>query len=357
MLIVAGLSLKNLHPRVWDPASPHHLSNLRAVMVSYADFHRWPAARQAASEQGLHTWLGVPAHVKIYLDNGSFYFRGRRGQAMALAGAFEDYDSFVAQAKPDWWPIPRDFIPTPTMPIEQQWECLTRTMEVNQAYWHDGFVPVVHIGAHIEQYVRELLLNEIAGRKRQVALGGIVPNLLRAPKAIGYDALLGHLLHARGALAGKQLHVFGIGGTATLHLASIIGIDSADSSGWRNRAARGIIQMPGSGDRVVAELGSWRGRRPTSEEWSVMEECPCPACATAGVEGIKAGGLAGFAHRATHNLWVVLEEARWAETHLADGTYNNSYRERLNNSTYLPLIDQVLSRGSMTNAPDPSHIA
>ena len=41
--IIAGLSLKNLNPRVWAPASPYHLPNLRAVMVSYAEFHQMPA--------------------------------------------------------------------------------------------------------------------------------------------------------------------------------------------------------------------------------------------------------------------------------------------------------------------------
>ena len=35
-----------------------------------------------------------------------------------------------------------------------------------------------------------------------------------------------------------------------------MGVDSVDSSGWRNRAPRGIMQLPGSGDRMVAELGS-----------------------------------------------------------------------------------------------------
>ena len=36
MLIVAGLSLKNLQPRVWDPSSPFHIPALAAVMDSCA---------------------------------------------------------------------------------------------------------------------------------------------------------------------------------------------------------------------------------------------------------------------------------------------------------------------------------
>src|SRR5215510_9583891 len=73
MLLVAGLSLKNLKPRVWDAHSPYYLPNLRAIMVSYVDFHRLPAARRRAMVQGLHAYLGTPEHTKIYLDNGAFY--------------------------------------------------------------------------------------------------------------------------------------------------------------------------------------------------------------------------------------------------------------------------------------------
>ena len=79
--IVAGLSLKNLKPRVWDPKSPCYIQGLRAVMVSYADFQKMPAARQEAMRVGLRSFLGIPDCVKVYLDNGAFYLMGRRDTA------------------------------------------------------------------------------------------------------------------------------------------------------------------------------------------------------------------------------------------------------------------------------------
>jgi 7-cyano-7-deazaguanine tRNA-ribosyltransferase len=91
MLLVAGLTLKNLKPRVWDVSSPYYLSNLRAVMVSYADFHRLPAYRHRAMAQGLHASLGIPKHIKVYLDNGAFYFLGR-GTSLSQT----DYEEFIA---------------------------------------------------------------------------------------------------------------------------------------------------------------------------------------------------------------------------------------------------------------------
>src|SRR5215213_5286543 len=74
VLVVAGLSVKNFEPRVWDPASPYHIPALTAVMVSYAEFHQLPARRRLAMRDGLRAYLGVPDRVSVYLDNGAFYF-------------------------------------------------------------------------------------------------------------------------------------------------------------------------------------------------------------------------------------------------------------------------------------------
>ena len=337
MLVVAGLSLKNLQPRVWDLDSPYYLPNLQAVMVSYADFHRMPAQRRAAMEMGLREYLDVPKEMRVYLDNGAFYFLTRAGESPV-----EEYVEFVERAEPDWYPIPRDYIPSPAMTEDEQRACLDQTMRVNSAYEHDGYAPVVHIGRFLEDYIAMIKANEKLSGKRHIALGGIVPNLLRKPKAVPYQVVLDTLIHVRRTFADKQVHVFGIGGTATLHLAALLGVDSVDSSGWRNRAARGIVQLPGSGDRMVAELGSWRGRRLSIEEQGILLNCPCPACVLNGLGGLAASRIEGFCNRATHNLWVLLEEARWVEEHVAGGTYVAHYKDRLDNSTYKPLIEKLI---------------
>lgn len=337
MLIVAGISLKNLQPRVWDPRASYYLPELRAVMVSYADFAKRQTQRRKAMELGLRAFLGVPSHIQIYLDNGAFYFLDREGETPRA-----EYEEFVARAQPDWWPIPQDYIPTATMPPARQRDCFERTMVVNRAYEHDGFTPVIHISNFLSEYVVELKANERLAAKPSIALGGIVPNLLRAPKAMPYAAVLESLIHVRREFAGKRLHVYGIGGTATLHLAALLGIDSVDSSGWRNRAARGIVQLPGCGDRTIADLGSWRGRRPDGAEVERLQQCECPACQCDGLDGLHAKGTVGFARRATHNLWTLLREEAEIHRHLLDGTYDPWYRDHLDNTIYRPLIDQLV---------------
>jgi 7-cyano-7-deazaguanine tRNA-ribosyltransferase len=341
MLIVAGLSLKNLHPRVWDAASPYYLRELRAVMASYADLDQMPKSRRDAMKQGLHAFLGVPEGVQVYLDNGAFYFLRKPGDRVVA-----EYEEFVTKAKPDWYPIPQDYIPSPKMTPEEQRQCLTLTMGVNRQYHYDGFVPVIHIGLVIDEYVVAVRADVRLAAKPAIGLGGIVPNLLRMPKALPYHEVLDSVRHVRVAFASKHIHLFGVGGTATLHLAALLGMDSVDSSGWRNRAARGLIQLPGRGDRFIAEFGNWRGRKPSDAEWAMIDACPCPACRRFGRDGLLADRTAGFSNRATHNLWTLLEEARLIDEHLKAGTYRAWYRTHLDNTVYLPLIQKLVESGA-----------
>jgi len=338
VLIVAGLNLKNLKPRVWDPESPHYLPKLQAVMVSYADFHQRSRARQQAMREGLRAFLNVPQHIRIYLDNGAFYFISHEGSFSRSA-----YDEFVASARPDWYPVARDFIPIPQMTRAEQEQCFQRTMEYNLAYQNDGFIPVIHISPFLEQYTAAIQAHDILAAKPAIALGGIVPNLLRGSKALPYQEVLASLWHVRQTFASKFIHVFGIGGTATLHIAALLRMDSVDSSGWRNRAARGIVQLPGRGERLVADLGKWRGRQPDDEEWRLLEACVCPACQRSGLSGLRESGLEGFCNRSTHNLWVLLEELEAVEARLEAGDYSTWYESHLNNSTYLPLVRKTLA--------------
>jgi hypothetical protein len=336
--IVAGITLKSLGPQVWDKSSPYHLPSLKAVMISYADFHRQPAQRRRAMELGIHKSLSIPTNIRVYLDNGAFYF-SIRGEEIPIKG----YEEFVEQAHPDWRPVPRDFIPIPSMTLAEQRQCLNRTMHINRRYQHNGYVPVAHISQVLNDYVTRIKNHAQLSAKPAIALGGIVPNLLRASKAMPYKTMLDALKKFRHDFADKQIHVFGIGGTATLHLAALLGIDSVDSSGWRNRAARGIIQLPGSGERIIAELGSWKGRSLNYQEKRKLRGCKCPACLREGSKGLKATGVSGFRNRATHNLWTLHEEAKWLEQHIANGTYREAYKSHLDNTIYRPLVDYLVS--------------
>jgi hypothetical protein len=334
LLVVAGFTLKCIEPRVWDINSPYYLPELKAVMVSYAEIHQMRKLRRTMMDEGIHSALNIPVGIKIFLDNGAFSL-SRKGMEISIP----EYEEFVKEAKPDWRPVPQDFIPAPNMSLKQQKLCLQRTMKSNVDFQHDGFVPVIHVSRVINIYIKDLKSNENLMAKSSLAIGGIVPNLLRAPKALAYTEILKSLINIRREFADKLIHIFGIGGTATLHLASLLKMDSVDSSGWRNRAARGIIQLPGSGERTIAQLGSWNGRKLNEAEVEKLAECKCPVCQRYGLEGLTAKASIGFRNRATHNLWVLLQEELWINKHLKRNSYKQNYQTHLDNTIYRPLIE------------------
>ena len=271
MEIVAGLNLGSIKPRVWNPGSPYYLEKLRVVMVSYMYFHQSPTRRNRAMEMGLHTSLDIPESVSIYLDNGAFRF-SQDGVEVPR----HDYEEFVKQAKPDWYAIPQDYIPMPGMSDNEQLKCLQRTMAVNQKYSHDGYVPILHISRHLDEYLRLFKANEQLREKPIFAIGGIVPNLLSAPKSMSREDVLDKMHQVREAFANRKLHLFGVGGTATLHIAALLGIDSVDSAGWRVRAARGLVQLSGSADRAIADLGNWKVPKLNQQELKKIGGMPMP---------------------------------------------------------------------------------
>ena len=61
---------------------------------------------------GVLVGVGVTVDVAVYLDNGAFSFLRREGETPRAA-----YEEFVAQARPDWYPIYQDFIPAPMMTL------------------------------------------------------------------------------------------------------------------------------------------------------------------------------------------------------------------------------------------------
>lgn len=339
MKIVAGLNLNSIEPRVWDATSDYHLSKLDAVMVSYAYFYQSPRRCSLAMAIGLHSSLDIPEHVKIYLDNGAFKFSRVGGEVPR-----EDYVKFVEETEPDWHVIPQDYIPTPRMSDYMQNKCLEKTMAVNQEFSYDGYVPILHVSRRLNKYIRLFNEDKELRKKPIFAIGGIVPNLLRAPKAMSHKRILNRIYKVRETFTNQKLHLFGVGGTSTLHVAALLEMDSVDSVGWRTRAARGLIQLPGIGDRSVANLGNWKVRELDPQELKVLKKCQCPACQKYGLEGLKKDKTSGFCNRATHNLWTLLEENRMIQKHLKDGTYADWYKEHLHNSTYRPLIDLLVKK-------------
>ena len=318
MEVVAGLSLKNLRPRVWDPQSREQVPALRAVMLSFDELRRRPELCLKAKESGLHSVLGLSGdsgppgtRLRLFLDNGAFACL-RRGDEPAT----EEFVAFVREVRPDWYPVPADYIPLPSFSRQRQKRLFEKTVTVLDTHSNDGFCPVIHPGPWLGGYLAAISRLK---QTRQLAIGGLVPHLLNSPGAQRRETIK-MLCRVRREFSGK-IHAFGIGGIVTLHLAAAIGIDSVDSSGWRQRAARGLILLRGRGERQAVKLGTWKGRKLSRDEWSELDGCRCPSCRRRESGGLRDHGVEGFAHRAVHNLYVLLAEAILINRHLTEGDF------------------------------------
>lgn len=349
MLLVVGTQLDQA-PRFWQKGDEWYLRDVTALMLTYADFHKKPVKRRKAMELGLRDYLGVSSHVRVYLDNGSFAF-SRNGEEAPV----RQYIEFVHEAKPDWYPIPTDYIPSPRLARDEQRSLFEQTMRMNTEYVGRGFIPVMHAGDWLEEYLVEFDRNGLFDCK-DVALGGLVPRLLSGKGSRSRTEVVDAIKRVRGLVA-TRLHAFGIGGLGTLHLAAALGLDSVDSVGWRNRAARGLILLPGRGERSVVPLGNWRGVEVSREEERTLSLCPCPACQRYGVEGLRArnsktnkcgrgDGASGFNRRAVHNLWMLLEESREIEARRIIGGYRQWCQRRLADTLLRSLIEYCFDQTS-----------
>ena len=346
MLVVVGTRLDQA-PRFWDKSSEWYLPQVKAMMVSYADFHRSSTKRRKAMDKGIRSYLGVDEDVLVYLDNGSFAF-WRQG----LERPIHEYTEFVTRAEPDWYPVPADFIPHPQLSHQEQRQLFEQTMQVNLKYAPKGYIPVIHAGDWLELYL-EVLEKNRGLHSIGVALGGLVPRLLTSKGSVSRKRAVDAIRRTRITIP-TALHVFGIGGLTTLHLAAALGVDAIDSSGWRNRAARGLVLLPGRGERSVVPLGNWRGIEVSTIESQMLESCTCPACQTYGLEGLKANnrrgnkegqgnGTSGFNRRAIHNLYTLLREADEVDARIASGEYKTWYREHVKGDLVLRLIEYALN--------------
>ena len=96
---------------------------------------------------------------------------------------------------------------------------------------------------------------------------------------------------------------------------------------------------------MVANFGKWRGRRLSPKERDLLGNCGCPSCIGQGPPALEDGGITGFAARATHNLWVLSEEAADIDRRLATPSYLEWVRSHVDNRIFRVLIEHSVQAG------------
>lgn len=329
LTVVIGTQLRSA-VRVWDRASPYYVPGIRALMVSFAELAARAYHYDASAEAGLGTHLRFAGQV--FLDNGSFTFitRGRRPP-------IDRYLNYVCKARPDWCPVPLDYIPSPSMSRRDMRQLARRTARVNTRYAPEGLVPVIHLGAAFDASLTHTLRKL---KPPRIAIGGIVP-YLRSTNAAHIRTVVDSLASARKRFRGA-IHVFGLGGgISSLHLAAALGVESADSSSWRVCAARGIVLVPGKGQMNAIRLRSARRASADFHFATTLRDCGCVICSSGSIDALCESGGSGFAKRASHNLWVLLHEAALINRRLATGNLRGWSSTRLAGHRFAEAVERA----------------
>ena len=137
----------------------------------------------------------------------------------------------------------------------------------------------------------------------------------------------------RSEFPDAMIHAFGIGSTLTMHLMYSVGTDSLDSTGWRIKAAYGMIQLPGVSDRHVKTRNNGR-RFLDAAEQRILAKCECPTCKGNSIEERMNILDENFIPRAVHNAWVFKKEEEYFKNALKDRNTRKFLDKRLNKSFY-----------------------
>jgi tRNA-guanine family transglycosylase len=203
-----------------------------------------------------------------------------------------------------------------------------------------ALLPVVH------GYTREKLkiacgeLKEIVCPKA-IGIGSLVPLITSRNSRVRKQFVIDAIRIVRKEFPHSFLHVFGIGGTTTMHLMFSLGVDSVDSMSWRLKAGYGAIQLPGIGDRFISPPERRKGI--DKYEQRLLAQCSCPICEGRTIEERKENfdnlNPSTYQKRAIHNAYVFKGEEKEFREKLKNGEVKEFVKERLKHTPFLSMFN------------------
>ncbi len=153
-------------------------------------------------------------------------------------------------------------------------------------------LPVIHTVSddlNLLKYGLNKIENILGEWPKLIGIGSLVPlvKTMKGSKKNGIESFIYALITLRKMLPNSFIHAFGIGGTMA-YLAIFAGIDSYDSNGWIQKAAHGVIQLPGISDRFLKREShnrpflianrKQRNKKDLINEIDLFMKCKCSAC-------------------------------------------------------------------------------
>jgi 7-cyano-7-deazaguanine tRNA-ribosyltransferase len=342
--------------RVGGNPKPWQAFHLPGVLMNAWDILSTGQASQKARKAGLNQYLGLDTSCPTLLDSGGYLYLKRDDVSADPCEVLKLYEDLA----PTIGAI-LDYPLDPFVAVEvnkrrwQQTLANTRLMFENNGRL--TLMPIVH--AHSIAAAKQACadLCEIIKEPIILAIGSLVP-LIRA-RHNGQvlerqsSEVLGerhqssrHLVveiikTIRTEFPDAFLHVFGVGGTTTMHLMFALGVDSLDSIGWRLKAGYGAVQLPGFGDRFTGDRQRKRRTLLKDDEKAkeALLECECPVCQEhVALEKRLAALDKSFNNRALHNAWVFVQEAVAFRAQIEANSVESFVRERLQHSPLKSLL-------------------
>ena len=279
---------------------------------------------------------------KIMLDSGGFLYQ-KEGKPPP---SVDEYLEITKKLKPDIV-VSLDF---PLNPLSTQnnhkrvIKTLKNLIEIRDKFSSEKVIimPVLH-GFNIKaiEYMLQFMEKHDIDLS-YVGLGSLVP-LIRHRVKQGRQIIIKLVAYLRKRLPHSLLHVFGIGGTTTMHIMFFMGVNSIDSAGWEKKAANGVIQLPGIGDRFLSKKPHNRTVL-KSEELKVLKECRCPVCLLYDniKERIKLLNEKRD-YRVVHNAWVYQREVDIAREMIKIGKYDEYISNVLQSRPFKKLFNYAKS--------------
>lgn len=317
-------------PRPWE------LFEVDTVMLNACEILSSPKLKEV-EEKGIHRYLKY--NKLIMMDSGGFLFQKRDKLDIDAERILEIYEN----VKPDIGVVldyPLDPLKENDNINHKRW---LKTLENTKFMLTNSseivLLPVVH------GYTQEKLKDACKELKKivcpnAIGLGSLVPLVTSKNPRVAKNFIIDAVKIVREEFPCSFLHVFGIGGTTTMHLMFSLGVDSVDSMSWRLKAAYGAIQLPGVGDRFIHPPKKRRGI--SKAEQKLLEKCLCPICKGKTIEERKENfdnlNPSTYKKRAIHNAYVFKEEEKEFKERLKNGEAKEFVEKRLKNTSLLSMF-------------------
>ena len=312
------------------------------LLNSYHILQKPNVYNQMKDSKNLNSFLKINHKTSIMLDSGGFLFQKRNEMNVNCREILNLYHNL----NPDLGVV-LDHPFSPELSIhENQIKRWTKTIKNTDIMLNECngnvIIPVIHgytdnqIKGNWKEVNKILEETNIANKKKLViGIGSLVPLIMTSNGAKkGKEKIVDLILRLRSLVPNAHIHVFGIGGATTAMIMFYLGIDSLDSVGWRLKAAKGAIQLPGVSDRFVNPPSN-RTKLSESDE-DILDECDCPICKNHDLEK-KKGNFdtkisRNFINRAIHNAWVYQEEIKECRKAIKNCIFEEFIEKRLKKS-------------------------